>query len=70
MKEKKISDTFSEIMEREGRNFSKDRGYNLFNVYEVLSKNGMLVKSKYPFPLLDTIGKTFHEKTQFSKKED
>jgi len=63
--EKSVTDQLKNVILKESNNFSSEKGHNLQNVLDTLSKNGIPTNSGYSLPLKDTIGKSFHEGSHF-----
>lgn len=62
-----VTEKFENLLDKESKKFSnKQTDSKISGVYSKLSKHGLLTKSEYPFPLKDTIGRTYFDKTQFT----
>ena len=69
MKTKKTSEKLISVLEKEGKKISLSKSRSLGNGYKILVQNGFLTKTEYSFPLIDTIGRRFHEKAKFSNRK-
>lgn len=68
-KAKTVTEKFENLLNKEYKKFAnKQTDSKISGVYSKLSKHGLLTKSEYPFPLKDTIGKTYFDKIQFTCK--
>lgn len=56
-----------EKFQRDDRNKKMKNSSKLTDLMEKLSKKGLLNKNEYSLPLKDTIGRTLHSQTKFSK---
>jgi hypothetical protein len=62
-----LTEKFENLLEKESNKFAKKQTVSkISGVYSKLSKHGLLTKSEYTFPLKDTIGKTYFDKSQFT----
>ena len=52
-----------------GKESKKFADKNLNNVFRILNKHGLLLKSEYTFPLKDTIGKIYFDKRKITNFE-